>query len=64
MKNPSTLTAAATSVLATLWATAAQAHDGHGMDASGHWHASDTWGFVALAAIVALAIWSSRGGGK
>ena len=64
MNLPSTLTGAAAGVLTTLWATSAQAHDGHGLDASGHWHASDAWGFVALAAMVALAIWSSRGGGK
>lgn len=64
MKLSSTLTGAVAGALTGLWATAAQAHDGHGMDASGHWHASDAWGFVALAAMVALAIWASRGGGK
>ena len=48
----------AAAVLALL-ATHAQAHDGHGLTGS-HWHASDSWGFVALAALVAMAIWSSR----
>lgn len=41
------------------------AHEGHGMDATvsaTHWHATDTWGFLAVAALTALAIWMSRGG--
>jgi hypothetical protein len=29
-----------------------------------HWHATDAWGFVALAAMTALAIWWSRAGKK
>jgi hypothetical protein len=41
-------------------ANASFAHEGHGLSGS-HWHASDVWGFVALAAVVALAIWFSRG---
>ena len=45
--------------LLALWVTRAQAHDGHGLTGA-HWHASDSWGFVALAVLVALAIWSSR----
>jgi GAF domain-containing protein len=36
------------------------AHDGHGLKGM-HWHATDVWGFVALAALVAAAIWLSRG---
>ena len=35
------------------------AHDGHGM-AGMHWHATDAWGFVAVAVMVAVAIWLSR----
>lgn len=27
-----------------------------------HWHATDVWGFVAVAGVLALAIWLSRGG--
>ena len=27
-----------------------------------HWHATDAWGFVAMAAVLAPAIWLSRGG--
>ena len=40
-------------------ATAAFAHDGHGL-AGLHWHATDTWGFVAVTAMIAVAIWLSR----
>jgi len=43
----------------TLAATSAFAHEGHGL-AGLHWHATDTWGFVAVAAMVAVAIWLSR----
>ena len=35
-------------VNATAWA-----HEGHGMEGS-HWHATDIWGLLALAAAVAL----------
>ncbi|HEX6363521.1 MAG TPA: hypothetical protein VFZ93_11215 [Albitalea sp.] len=38
---------------------AATAHDGHGL-AAGHWHATDAWGFVALAAVAAAALWWRR----
>ena len=38
----------------------AVAHDGHGA-AGAHWHASDAWGFVALAVAAALYIWFRRG---
>ena len=41
--------------------TAIFAHDGHHLEGS-HWHASDTFGFVILAAAIALAMWSGRGG--
>lgn len=34
----------------------ALAHEGHGLFGS-HWHATDALGFVAVAAVVALAIW-------
>ena len=42
-------------------ANRAFAHEGHGLSGS-HWHASDTWGFVAVGGLLALAIWLSRGG--
>lgn len=41
------------------WGTAAFAHDGHAL-AGTHWHATDVWGFVAMAGVLALAIWLSR----
>ena len=50
------LACAATALLAG----AAAAHEGHGL-AGAHWHASDTWGFIVVAALAALAIWLSRG---
>ena len=42
------------------WATAAFGHDGHAM-AVGHWHATDAWGLMAMAAVLAVAIWLSGG---
>lgn len=42
-------------------ASAALAHEGHGLDGP-HWHATDAWGFVAVGALVALAVWLSRRG--
>ena len=35
------------------------AHDGHSLQGL-HWHATDAWGFVAVTAMVAVAIWLSR----
>ena len=62
MKNHNALkTMTASALLATV-ANAAWAHDGHGLTASTHWHATDAWGFVALAGMIALALWFSRGG--
>jgi hypothetical protein len=37
------------------------AHDLHGLTDS-HWHASDVFGFVILAAAIGLTLWFSRGG--
>jgi uncharacterized membrane protein YkvI len=42
------------------WTSSTFAHDGHGLQGS-HWHASDVWGFVALGALVVVAVWLSRG---
>jgi hypothetical protein len=42
-----------------LGATAAQAHQGHGL-ADPHWHSTDVVGFVVLAVAIALAVWASR----
>ena len=49
----------ATGALST-GANTAFAHDGHGLIGS-HWHATDTWGFIAMVGVVALAVWLSRG---
>ena len=46
-------------VCAALLGSAAFAHDGHGM-AGAHWHATDAWGWLALAAVVAAALWAAR----
>jgi hypothetical protein len=35
------------------------AHEGHGLEGV-HWHATDTWGFLCVALLAALAVWSSR----
>ena len=42
------------------WATATFAHDGHAM-AGSHWHATDVWGFLSMAAVLAVGIWLSGG---
>ena len=38
----------------------ALAHPGHGLPEGGHWHASDAWGFFALAGVLGAALWWSR----
>ena len=42
-----------------LYALTTRAHDGHGW-VGGHWHASDAFGLVALAVVVAVALCLSR----
>ena len=42
-------------------AALAQAHTGHGMESTTHWHATDAWGFVLLGAVLAAALWIRRG---
>jgi hypothetical protein len=37
----------------------AVAHEGHGAHGT-HWHATDTWGFVVVLALVGATIWFSR----
>ncbi len=39
------------------------AHEGHGMLGMSHWHDTDVWGFVALAAL-GTAAWNWFKGGK
>ena len=45
--------------LLSLAAFNVHAHPGHGILQDAHWHASDAWGFVAVAALAALALWLS-----
>ena len=45
--------------LLLLAAGAAHAHSGHGAVQEGHWHASDTFGFLMVAVLAGLAIWFS-----
>ena len=41
-------------------ATAAIAHDDHGLGGSAHWHATDALGFVVAAALVAVAVYFAK----
>lgn len=51
----------AAAISLALMAFGAHAHPGHGIDAPIHWHASDVWGWVALAVIAAVAVgWGRR----
>lgn len=36
----------------------ALAHEGHGMLGFSHWHSTDVLGFVAVAALVTLVMWT------
>ena len=42
-------------------AALAQAHSGHGAASAAHWHATDTWGLLLIAAALGLALWLRRG---
>ena len=46
-------------IATALTALPAFAHDGHGLFSS-HWHATDALGFVAVAGLIALAVWLSK----
>jgi hypothetical protein len=48
------------SAAAALAATAARAHEGHGLPGASHWHASDVFGLVLAVAAVAGLWWFSR----
>jgi hypothetical protein len=48
-------------LLGTAAALPALAHPGHAAAAEIHWHASDTYGFLVVAALAGLALWLSRG---
>ncbi len=46
-------------LLAALLSAPALAHDGHGLSGS-HWHASDSFGWIAAALAVAVGVWIAR----
>ena len=39
------------------------AHEGHGLDGTSHYHATDVWGFVILAFLMVV-VWWFTGRGK
>jgi hypothetical protein len=43
----------------TVLANTALAHDGHGLGGA-HWHATDVLGFVAAAAVLAVAVYFGK----
>ncbi|MDP3082152.1 MAG: hypothetical protein Q8N44_00460 [Rubrivivax sp.] len=56
-----TRTMKSTSLIGLLLTTgAAHAHDGHGLAAASHWHATDLFGFLAVLAVVGVALWWTR----
>jgi hypothetical protein len=42
-------------------AALAQAHSGHGAATAAHWHATDAWGLLLIAAVIGVALWMRRG---
>ncbi len=38
------------------------AHEGHGLEAASHWHATDVFGPVVGAVAIGIALWFTRGG--
>ncbi len=58
MKNALTFIALRSAAgVAAAHAGTAAAHQGHGLPGDSHWHASDAWGFVMVAAVAVVAIW-------
>ena len=49
----------ALSTLAAWMGSTAFAHEGHGLSGA-HWHATDSWGWLALAVAIAAALWTAR----
>ena len=39
------------------------AHEGHGLEGASHYHATDVWGFVVMAALLVV-VWWFTGRGK
>ena len=46
--------------LALLMCAAAQAHEGHGLPGSSHWHATDTLLLIGVVAVAAAGLWWAR----
>ena len=57
--NHSLISRALTGLALCTCAAGAFAHDGHGLIGA-HWHATDSLGFVVVAALAAAAVWLSR----
>jgi hypothetical protein len=53
MKPAATTLRTIVALSATLAAPFAWAHEGHGMPGVAHWHDTDAWGFIAMAALAA-----------
>jgi len=51
--------ALSTLIGAALMSSVAFAHDGHGLSGA-HWHATDSWGWLVLAVVVAAAVCLAR----
>jgi hypothetical protein len=49
-----------TTPLLLLLCATAQAHEGHGLPGSSHWHATDTLLLIGVAAVAAAGLWWSR----
>ncbi|MCM5680881.1 hypothetical protein M8A51_15250 [Schlegelella sp. S2-27] len=50
---------AATFLLLGLTGLTVQAHEGHSLPGTHHWHATDVFGYVALAAVIGAVWWWS-----
>ena len=62
MKTQSLPRMALASVCLASLAVQAHAHQGHGIDSTSHWHATDSVGLLVLAVAVGLGVWFTRGG--
>jgi hypothetical protein len=58
-RSPSILSSTAVAAALALLPAVALAHDGHGK-LGPHWHESDVWAYVAVAAVAAGVAWLLR----
>ena len=62
--KPNALLARLASLLSLLFLlSTAHAHEGHGLEGSSHYHATDVWGFVVMHFLMAV-VWWFTGRGK